>query len=60
MAINKSFDPFFDLTDSRRPPAELKVASRIRAKNPHGTIYENIYVKMKWFDIKSCYTATPL
>jgi len=44
MAVNESFDDFFDLTDSRRPLVGLKVASRLRAKNPRGTIYEIISV----------------
>ena len=43
MAVNESWR-FFDLTDSRRPPAELKVASGLRAKNPRRTIYEIISV----------------
>jgi len=40
MAVNESLDNLFDLTDSRRPPVELKVASGLSAKNPRGTIYE--------------------
>ena len=44
MAINKSFWQFFDLTDWRRPPAELKVASALSDQNPVGTLYEMISV----------------
>ena len=40
MAVNESFDDYFDLTDWRRPPAELKVVSGLNTKNPLGTIYE--------------------
>jgi len=31
------------MTDSRRPPAELTVASGLSAKNPRGTMYEIIW-----------------
>jgi len=31
MAVNESFDDFFYITDLRRPPAELKVASGLCA-----------------------------
>ena len=34
----------FDLTDSRRPPAELKVASELSDQNPVGTLYAIISV----------------
>jgi len=44
MAVNESFDDFFYLTASRRPPAELKVASGLSEKNPRCTIYEIISV----------------
>jgi len=44
MAINKSFDDSFNLTDLRRPTVELKVANRLRVKYPPGTIYEIISV----------------
>ena len=30
---------FLDLTDSRRPPAELKVANELSTQNPVGTLY---------------------
>ena len=40
---------FIDLTDLRRPPAELKVASGLSAKNPRGTIYEIISVLKSFF-----------
>ena len=35
---------FFYLTDSRRPPAELKVASKLSDQNPGGILYEIIFV----------------
>ena len=38
------FDDFFYLTDSGRPPAELKVASELCDQNPVGTLYETIFV----------------
>ena len=44
MAVNKSFWRFYDLTDSRRQPAELKVASELSAQNPVGTFYAIISV----------------
>ena len=44
MAFNKSFWLFFDLTDSRRPPAEPKVASELSDQNPVGTLYEIIFI----------------
>ena len=44
MAVNVSFWWFFDLTDSKHPPAEVKVASKLRDQNPVGTIYEIISV----------------
>ena len=46
MAVNKSF---FYLTDSRRPPAEPKVASGLSQKNPSGTIYEIFSVLNAFF-----------
>ena len=44
MAVNESFWQFFHLTDWRRSPAELKVASELSDHNPVGTLYENIFV----------------
>ena len=44
MAVNESFWWFFDLTESRRPPAELKVASEFSDHNPVGTLFEIIFV----------------
>mgnify|MGYP006890265531 CR=1 FL=1 len=45
MAVNESFWRFFDLTDSRRPPAEMKLASELSDQNPPGaTLYEIIFV----------------
>jgi len=44
MSVDESFDDFFYLTDTRRPPADLKVASWLSAKNPCGTIYEIISI----------------
>jgi len=43
------FWQFFDLSDSRRPPEELKVASRLGVKNPHRTIYEMISLLSSFF-----------
>ena len=39
----------FDLTDSKRPPAELKVASELSDQNPVGTLYEFIFVLNSYF-----------
>ena len=44
MAVNESCWRFFYLTDSRRPPAGLKVASELSDQNPVGTLYEIIFV----------------
>ena len=44
MAVNESFWRFFYLTDSRRPSAELKVASELSDQNPVGTLYEIFFV----------------
>ena len=44
MAVNKSFLRFFDLTDSRRPPAELKVASELSEQTLVGTLYAIISI----------------
>jgi len=42
MAVNESFWRFFDLTDSRRPIAGLKVANKLSYQNAVGTLYEII------------------
>ena len=44
MAVNESFWWFFELTELRRPPAELKVASEFSDHNPVGTLFEIIFV----------------
>ena len=44
MAIKESFWQFFYLTDLRRLPAELKVATKLSAQNPVGTLYAIISV----------------
>ena len=37
------------MTGSRRPPAELKVASELSGQNPVGTLYEIIFVLNSYF-----------
>ena len=44
MAVNESFRRIFDLTDSMRSPAQLKVASELIDQNPVGTLYEIISI----------------
>ena len=44
MSVNESFWVFFYLTDSRCPPAELKVSSELSGQNPVGTLYAIISV----------------
>ena len=44
MPVNESFWWFFDLTELRRPPAELKVSSKFSDQNPVGTLFEIIFV----------------
>ena len=39
MYVSKCFWQFFDLTDLRPPPAELKVASDLSEQNTVGTLY---------------------
>ena len=44
MAVNESFWHFFYMTDSRRPPAELKVGRGLDDQNPVGTLNEIISI----------------
>ena len=60
MAVNKSFDDFFDLTDSRLQSAVLKVASGLSARNPRYTIYEIIWVLNIFFFKKTLITHSLL